>query len=205
MQSPHGLLKLGKTLAGLGAAGSCAALLGFAMIGPSDALDWSASPSKAPSFDYISYFDDGAPDVKGRDSSVRRLGMSAAFESAAADEVALSALSGKAETAQEDSGSPTRQAALDPARDPHLQPENVSVGDRITVVAPDGLSYVYRVTAREPAGESEHLGPLEKAELGQPMPADCDALDSLAAGAFRLVIESVKSEKGRHTPGEQKL
>lgn len=215
MQSPHGLLKpskkmsLGKTVAGFALAGSCAALFGFAMVGSSESLGWGASPAKAPSFDYISYFDDGTAALKGRDSSVRRLGVSAVFETAATDELALSGLAGKIEPAEAGASEPTRHAAvdvtLDPARDPHLQPENVSVGDRITVVAPDGLSYVYRVTASEALNKGEAKAAIEKTELDQPATADCKALGSLAAGAFRLVIESVKVENGHHTPGEQKL
>ncbi|MFD0986723.1 hypothetical protein [Methyloligella solikamskensis] len=174
--------------------------------------------SKTSDFDQISYFDDEPADGQRSEASVRRLGMSAILEETAADEVAISALSGKlgkeSDTPAE-TGSLPRQASLDPARDPHLQPdpnallrpEKVAVGDRITVVTPDGLSYVYRVTARDAADEGEDAT-LDRTKLGQPAPIDanCTALNNLVAGAYRLVIESVQANNSGHrTPGEQKL
>lgn len=218
MRSPQGLFKFGTAVTGLGLAGGCAALFGFALIGSFDALDWRAPVSKTADFDQISYFDDDPADGQRGEASVRRLGMSAVLEETAPDEIAISALSGKLagkpDTAAE-TGSLPRQASLDPAQDPHLQPdpnahlqpEKVAVGDRITVVTPDGLSYVYRVTARDAAEQGEDAT-LDPTKLGQsaPVDANCTALNSLVAGAYRLVIESVQaSNSGHRTPGEQKL
>ncbi|ODA66901.1 hypothetical protein A7A08_02198 [Methyloligella halotolerans] len=213
MQSTQSFFKFGSALAGLGLAGGCAALFGFALIGTQGALHEGAPVSEPVRFDQLSYFDH-APGQSPAASSIRRLGMSAVLEDAAADETAISALSDKAGDTVDDDRSQTRHAALDPAQDPHLQPdpnrllqpETVSVGDRITVVTPDGLSYVYRVTAREAAAGTDDAT-LDKTKLGQaaPLDADCKALNGVVAGAFRLVIESVKNDKAHGTPSEQKL
>ena len=214
MRSPKGLFKFGTAVTGLGLAGGCAALLGFALIGSHDALDWRASSSTSSDFDRISYFDDALAGEQRGEAPVRRLGLSAVLEDAAADEVAISALAGKAEAAPAETGSVSRHADLDPTQDPHLQPgqsralqpEKVAVGDRITVVTPDGLSYVYRVMAHDSAKRGDDPA-IDTTKLGQsaPVDANCKALNSLVAGAFRLVIESVQADNGHRTPGEQKL
>lgn len=211
MQSPQGLFKHGKkhgkTVAILGLAGGCAALFGFALIGSFGSPDAAPFQFQASQFDRTSYFTDGPADASHGKAPVRHLGMSAVLEDAASDQAAIAALAGKAEETSDDTGSPTRHAAIDPAQDPHLQPDNVSVGDRITVVTPDGLSYVYRVTAREAVGQTPAKPSLDKAgKIAQPAPVDasCETLNSLAAGAFRLVIESVTDNDSR-APAEQKL
>lgn len=208
MRFPLGLPKLAGSVFGLGLAGGLTALFGFSVAGSFGAIDWHPAHLRASNFDPASYFAAGEPAVEHGKMSVRRLGLSAVLLDAPSDNVAISALSGGAErlTGRSD------HAALDPAQDPHLQPSTVSLGDRITVVTPDGLSYVYRVTARrgtraalsKSSAENHSANP---DELGQAMPlkADCEALNNLVAGAYCLVIESVTIDPGHRDAVEQKL
>ncbi len=88
--------------------------------------------------------------------------------------------------------------------------DDLAVGDRITVVTPDGLSHLYKVTAREatPANAKGKLGKVTgKALATKNTQADCSTLSSFVAGAMRLVIEAVQTEPVHrpHTTPEQKL
>lgn len=151
------------------------------------------------------------PDADGR-NGIRKLGFAAVMNDGGspalptraalndeAEAVAIPAVAG-------------RKALL--AADPHLQPDDVAVGDRVTLVTADGLSHTYRVTARQvvdpdaPISEAAVPGP---AKDGKPAAAKdakaeaCESLNSLVAGALQLVIEAVKTDPKHHAAPEQKL
>jgi hypothetical protein len=140
---------------------------------------------------------------------VRQLGFSAVLKNAPVDQVKLASLSHQPE------GAPKLEPAVAVSAgkaEPELQPEDVAVGDKITVVTPDGLSHIYKVTAREVMQQANAAGKINSKLGGKTLPAQpakmtsCSSLDSFVAGAFRLVIEAVQNEPSHTQPApEQKL
>jgi hypothetical protein len=97
----------------------------------------------------------------------------------------------------EQTSEPSRRPIAKDARDPHLAPDNVEIGDGGAV----------RVTGREvvaPQAADEQL-----LEPGAPPPVaassnNCSPLDSSIPGAFRLMIEAIQARTNT-TEIEQKL
>ncbi|MEG6510140.1 hypothetical protein V6C03_14310 [Methyloligella sp. 2.7D] len=191
------------TLAGV-AAGlvGVSALVGFGNLGSSlgesawrSALDEPASHDAWP-FETAS----------GDNSKLRKLGFSAVLRPAPADERKLASLPGAAlhDSASKEAVSLHKTAALthDPRQDPHLIPDDVAIGDRVTLVTADGLSHSYRVTGREVADQTPALAAKQDRNAAA---LSCSNYDSLVAGAMRLVIEAVKVEADQAPRTEQKL
>lgn len=95
-----------------------------------------------------------------------------------------------------------------------LSADGLAVGDRVTLVTPDGLSHVYRVTSREVVGahtaDAQNGVHTAKHTIGKQLASaksTCGAHGKSVAtkGALRLVIEAVQIDGSRRPTPEQKL
>jgi hypothetical protein len=223
MQTLKSLFHNRAGLAGLFLAGGCMALIGSISIfgQPTFQAVWSDAGSAASSIlgqaaardaladesaQHAWPFEVASGNLGDNAAPVRHLGFSAVLNSAPADATKLAALSGP-DLGVNGPGTLRPRTVADTGKpaagEPHLLVNDIAVGDRVTVVSPDGLSHVYKVTAREVVGPQTQTG--SQQDGNKRTVSSCQALNSFVAGALRLVIEAVQIDHVQRPAPEQKL